>query len=319
MLRALCKKWDPLMKSRAQVWTCIALLWCSNAAADQSDLAAADAFLQRNNASRAREQLSAAEKTSLARTLRMPGRTVDDHVIARLVTNPVAWRPGPEGREMLRSIISSLPHVANIPGAGCSLENACNPDPSNFRGFGFETIATAALTRYREPDGAVPRMVRMSGQVRGRNGHYVESDGCAVFSGADSRQRLVTMKSVRSERALHRAVHKATFQLSQRNGSRETPGQLGQRGILMLGYSDPHVLEAAQRKDWQAAARRSGAKLLVLAVDQLNGQVTRLASETPPPFTQRDLQQGRDRHRHHRHHRSSRYPRVHRQKSATRW
>lgn len=311
------------MMSRAPLWTCIALLWCTSAAADQSDLALADAFLRRNNASWAKERLSAAEKSSLARTLRTPGRTVDDHVIARLVTNPVAWRPGPEGRELLRSVITSLPDVANIPGAGCSLENACNPDPSNFRGFGFETIATAALTRYREPDGAVPRMVRMSSQIRGHNGHYVESDGCAVFSGADSRQRLVTMKSVHSERALHRAVHKATWQLSQRNGSRDTPGELGQRGILMLGYSDPNVLQAAQRKDWRAAAQRTGAKLLVLAVNQLDGQVTRLASETPTPFTERELQQRRDGHRrhrgHNRHHRHQFPPRGDRRDRDSRW
>jgi hypothetical protein len=111
-------------------------------------------------------------------------------------------------------------------------------------------------------------------------------------------------------------VRKATFQLSQRNGSRNTPGQLGQRGILMLGYSDPNVLQAAQRKDWQQAAQRSGAKLLVLAVNQLDGQVTRLASETPRPFTERELQ----RSRRDRHHRSTRYPpRVHRRKGATRW
>lgn len=71
-------------------------------------------------------------------------------------------------------------------------------------------------------------------------------------------------------------------QLALRNGSANVaPGQLGQPGIFMLGYSDPAVLEAAQRRDWQGSTQRSGAKLLVLAVNQLTGQVTRLSSDTP--------------------------------------
>jgi len=91
----------------------------------------------------------------------------------------------------------------------------------------------------------------------------------------------------------------------------------------MLGYSDPNVLQAAQRKDWRAAAQRTGAKLLVLAVNQLDGQVTRLASETPTPFTERELQQRRDGHRrhrgHNRHHRHQFPPRGDRRDRDSRW
>jgi hypothetical protein len=121
----------------------------------------------------------------------------------------------------------------------------------------------------------------MSAEVRGSKGKRYESDGCAVFSGADCRQRLVTMKSVSSEKTLGKAVHKAMSQLAKRNGSLDRPGEPGQPGILMLGYSDPRILDKARRKDWRAAATRSGGKLLALAVNQLTGQVTRLASVEP--------------------------------------
>lgn len=280
------------MESRSLVLGCVALLLGTSAAAQTaptanvhqsaSAIADADAFLRRHDAAQAIRQLTVAEKSSLAKTLRTPNRTLEDHVISGLVKNPVAWRPGPEGRELLRSIIHSLPDVAAVPGASRSLANACHPNASNFRGFGFEAIATSALSRFREPNGDRPHMVRMSADVIGPKGKTLESDGCAVFNGADRRQRLVTMKSVASERALRGAVRKAMTQLSRRNGSQNTaPGELGQPGIFMLGYSDPCVLQTAQRKDWHAAAQRSGAKLLVLAVDQLSGRVTRLASVAP--------------------------------------
>jgi len=271
------------MKTRPIVWCQVALLLLgSSAAADQSGAALADAFLHRHNAVQAARQLSVAEKASLARVLQTPRRTLDDRVLSGLLKNPVAWRPGPEGRDLLRSIVHSLPEVATVPGVSRSLGHACHPNTSNFRGFGFEAIATAALNRFREPNGTNPHMVRMSADVVGPGGKLLESDGCAVFSGADSRQRLVTMKSVSSENALKRSVHKAMSQLALRNGNERAPrGELGQPGIFMLGYSNPMVLQKAQRADWRAAAQRSGAKLLVLAVNQLTGQVTRLASETP--------------------------------------
>lgn len=273
---------------RSLVLGCIALLLGTSAAAQttanvgQSAIAEADAFLRRHNATQAARQLTAVEKTSIAKVLRTPQRTLNDNVISGLVKNPVAWRPGPEGRELLRSVIRSLPDVATVPGASRALANACHPNAANFRGFGFEAIATAALSRFREPNGDRPRMVRMSADVTGPKGHKLESDGCAVFNGADRRERLVTMKSVGSENALRGAVRKAMSQLARRNGSQTVPrGQLGKPGIFMLGYSDPCVLQKAQRKDWQAAAQRSGGKLLVLAVDQLSGRVTRLASIAP--------------------------------------
>ena len=262
------------------IQSCLALLWCSGAAADERDLATADAFLRRH-CGRAACGLSAAEKTSLGQALRAPRRTVDDRTIAGLVNNPVAWHPGPDGRQLLRSVITALPHVATIPGAGRSLANATHPNTANFRGFGFEAIASAALSRYREPNGSVPRVLRMSAEVCDHKGKKYESDGCAVFSGADRRQRLVTMKSIGAEKALGKAVHKAMLQLAKRNGSLDRPGEPGQPGILMLGYSDPQILATARRKDWGAAATRSGAKLLALAVNQLTGEVTRLASVEP--------------------------------------
>jgi hypothetical protein len=262
----------------------VGLLLALPAGADQSGLAAADAFLRRHGADQAIRELSVAEKSALARALTLPGRTLDDEVISRLVKNPVAWRPGPDGRELLRSIIQSLPYVATVPGAGRSLANACHPNESNFRGFGFETIATAALLRYREPNGDVPRMLRMSADIRGRDGRLYESDGCAMFCGVDRRQRLVSMKSVSSPKSLRRTVKKAAQQLYLRNGEPNATGER-QPGILMLGYTDPAVLEAALRKDWQLAAERSGARLLVLAVHQLSGDVTRVASVGPTAAT----------------------------------
>jgi len=266
------------MRTQSIIGSLLALLLGTSALADQSGLAAADAFLRRQGAHVAARELSMAEKTSLGRALQTPNRTLDDHVIAGVLKNPVAWRPGPEGRELLRSIIHALPEVATVPGAQRSLSHATHPEPSNFRGFGFEAIATAALHRYREPNGDQPRVLRMSSDVIGRDGKCYESDGCVMFNGADSRQRLVTMKSVKSPAALRRSVGKAMSQLYLRNNLE--PGER-QPGILMLGYSDPAVLEAARCRDWRAAAERSGAKLLVLAVHQLTGQVTRLASETP--------------------------------------
>jgi hypothetical protein len=219
------------------------------------------------------------EKTALARTLQTQGRTIDDRVLTRLLTNPVAWRPGPDGRRLLSSIIRSLPDIAAVPGAGRALASASNPDPSNFRGFGFEAVATAALHRYREPNGDLPKVMRMSADVVAPDGKTYETDGCAMFCGADRRQRLVSMKSVSSPNSLRRTVAHAMHQLYQTNSN--PSGGERQPAILMLGYNDRTVLEAAQRKDWQGAAQRSGAKLLVLAVDQLTGQVTRLASVNP--------------------------------------
>jgi hypothetical protein len=254
----------------------LVLLVTAAAAADENGLKVADDFLRRSNASQAARELSLNEKTALAQTLRTPGRTIDDGVLTRLLTNPVAWRPGPDGRELLRSIIRSLPDIASVPGAGRSLASACNPDASNFRGFGFETIATAALHRYREPNGDAPRVLRMSADVVAPDGKSYETDGCAMFCGADRQQRLVSMKSVRSPDALRRVIKHAMWQLYQTN-TNPTGGDR-QPAILMLGYSDRAVLEAAQHKDWQAAAQRTGAKLLVLGVDQLSGQVTRIAS-----------------------------------------
>jgi len=270
----------------------LALFWCPVSHADNTALARIDTFLQRNQAKHAINGLSPAEKIKLGQTLALSNRTVSDRLISRLLNNPVAWEPGPHGREMLRSVIDALPHVAAIPGAEHALANACHPNESNFRGFGFELIASAALMRYREPDGCRPRVVRMSAEVRGADGVMRESDGCAVFDGADQLQRLVTMKSVRSEGALHRSVHKASSQLALRNGSQDPrPGAQIQPGVMMLGYTDPAVLRSAQGKDWKAAANRTGAKLLVLAVNQLTGEVTKLASEaatTPAPrYTQR--------------------------------
>jgi hypothetical protein len=290
------------MESRSLVLGIVALLLGTFASAQttaqttanvgQSAIAEADSFLRRHNANQAVRGLTAAEKTSIAKVLRTPNRTLTDNVISGLVKNPVAWRPGPEGRELLRSVIDSLPEVATVPGSSRALANACHPNAANFRGFGFEAIATAALSRFREPNGDRPRMVRMSADVTGPRGHKLESDGCAVFNGADQRERLVTMKSVGSENALRGAVRKAMSQLSRRNGSQTVPsGQLGKPGIFMLGYSDPCVLQKAQRKDWQAAAQRSGGKLLVLAVDQLSGRVTRLASVAPGTSAQNQARQ----------------------------
>lgn len=292
------------MRKIALVLGCLALVATPPAAAEQSGLAVADAFLRRHGAEQAIRELSAAEKSALARTLMLPGRTLEDRVISRLVKNPVAWRPGPDGRELLRSIIHSLPDVATVPGVSRSLANACHPNESNFRGFGFETIATAALLRYREPNGDVPRILRMSADIRGRDGKLYESDGCAMFCGADRRERLVSMKSISSPNGLRRIIKKAMQQLYLRNGEPDRAGER-QPGILMLGYTDPAVLEAARRKDWAQAAQRSGARLLVLAVDQLSGQVTRVASVGPtaeatprrPPEQRQGLAVGRSRQR----------------------
>jgi hypothetical protein len=260
----------------------LVLLGSSTAFAEgNTELARIDSFLQRQNARQAISGLSHAEKVNLDRTLNVPNRKIPDQLIGKLLNNPVAWRPG-HGRQMLRSVISALPQIAGIPGSAKALKSACNPNESNFRGFGFELVASAALMRYREPNGVNPQVVRMSADIRGADGRMRESDGCCVFSGADQRQRLVTMKSVMSQKALKRAVHKATSQLAVRNGSQEgiPRGQI-KPGVMMLGYSDPAVLQSARQRDWGAAANRTGAKLLVLAVNQLDGRVTRLASVTP--------------------------------------
>jgi len=269
------------MKRSIRVW-CIALLLLSGgvAVAERNGTGEVDAFLLRHQATDAAQNLSSSEKRAIGDVLRSPRRTLPDNVLAGLLKNPVAWRPGAQGRDLMRSIVLSLPAVATIPGAEHALKEASHPNASNFRGFGFEAIATAALIRYREPNGVNPKMERMSAEVKGANGRVLESDGCAVF-GADKQRRLVTMKSVSSEKALRGAVHKAMSQLSLRNGSKKATQSLGQPGVLMLGYSDSAVLQKAQRKDWQAAANRSGGKLLVLAVDQRTGNVTRLASKIP--------------------------------------
>jgi len=260
----------------------LTLLCCSTALAEgNTELARIDSFLQRQNARQAIGGLTHAEKVKLDRTLTVRDRKIPDRLIGKLLNNPVAWQPG-NGRKMLRSVINALPTIAHIPGAEKALKSACNPNEANFRGFGFELIASAALMRYREPNGVNPRMVRMSADIRGHDGRMRESDGCCVFDGADQKQRLVTMKSVMSQGALGRAVKKAASQLAVRNGSQAgLPREQIKPGIMMLGYSDPAILRSAQRKDWGAAANRTGAKLLVLAVNQLDGRVTRLASVAP--------------------------------------
>lgn len=263
----------------------LTLLWWSVSLAENSQLSKIDAHLKRDGAQKVLKQLTPQELSNLDRTLNTKGRTIPSKIIAKLIANPVAWKPGPEGREFLRSVLKALPKVASIPGAEHALQSACNPDSSNFRGFGFEVIASAALIGYREPNGVNPKIVRMSANIRGDDGKMRESDGCAMF-GADKVQRLVTMKSISSVKALKGAMKKAASQLSLRNGSQsKIKGKTVQPGVIMLGYSDPMVLEAARRKDWGAAATRSRAKLLVLAVNQLSGKVTRLASVMPSSRT----------------------------------
>lgn len=261
----------------------LALLGSPAALAEKpGGLARLDTFLQRHKAHQAIRGLSQAEKVKLDRTLAVRERTIPDRLIGKLLNNPVAWRPGPQGRQLLRSVIDALPDVATVPGADKALKSACSPNVGNFRGFGFEIVASAALKRYREPNGCNPRIVRMSADIRGSDGRKRESDGCCMFDGADRRQRLVTMKSVASTRALKRAIKKGTSQLALRNGSQAgVPRDKIKPGVFMLGYHDPAVLSQARRKDWTAAANRSGAKLLVLAVNQLDGRVTRLASVAP--------------------------------------
>jgi hypothetical protein len=245
-----------------------------------TELARIDSFLQRHNARQAISGLTHAEKVNLDRTLNVRDRKIPDQLIGKLLKNPVAWQG--HGRKLLSSVIRALPEIANIPGSSKALTSACNPNEANFRGFGFELVASAALMRYREPNGVNPRVVRMSADIRGSDGRMRESDGCCVFSGTDQRQRLVTMKSVMSQKALKRAVHKATSQLAVRNGSQEgIPREQIKPGVMMLGYSDPAVLQSARQKNWGAAANRTGAKLLVLAVNQIDGRVTRLASVAP--------------------------------------
>lgn len=156
---------------------------------------------------------------------------------------------------------------------------ASNNDHSNFRGYGVEMIGASALNRYITEEGQRAQVTRMGAKIKGIDGRFRESDGAALM-GADGVPRLVTIKSVSTEQAVSGAMRKAADQLALRNIQRD-----GSRspGVIVVGYDSPVVYERLQSKNWQAAADRSGAKLLVIGVNQVTGASAKLASFAPDP------------------------------------
>lgn len=239
----------------------------------------ARAFLARQHLDHAAKNLGPVELAALGRTLQQPRRRLKDRTLASLLRNPVAWKSEGNARELLGTIIRSLPGIADVKGINSTMKLASNPNPSNFRGYGVELVGAAALNRYITADGQRARVTRMGGMIKGLDGRRRESDGSAVV-GADGVPRLVTIKSVSTEKAVSGAMRKAADQLALRNLQRD-----GTRrpGVILVGYDSPAVRAKLQRKNWQAAADRSGAKLLVLGIDQRTGATSKLASFRPDP------------------------------------
>lgn len=244
-----------------------------------------DDFLRAEHLESQALQLSNTEKRALKKTLAQQDRELSNASIAKLLKNPVAWQSGEtNSRRLLKTVLHSLPDVANLPGVDQTVTLAARPAESSFRGFGVEVLAAAALNRYQTLSGRKAKVTRMGGMIRGVDGQMRESDGAALVGG-DRVPRLVTVKSASTVNSVSGAVKKAADQLAlrneQKNGSRTA-------GIMMVGFDSPEVLERLQRSDWQAATNRSGADLLVLAVDQLTGAVKRLSrlktttDATPP-------------------------------------
>jgi hypothetical protein len=239
----------------------------------------ARAFLAKQNLSHALEQLSRDELAAVGQTLRAPNRRLTDGALANLLRNPVAWTKQDNARGLLGSVLKSLPSVADVEGINQTVKLAANNNLSNFRGYGVEIVGSAALNRFVTTDGRQARITRMGGMIKGIDGRHRESDGAAML-GADGIPRLVTIKSVSTEKAVSTAVRKASDQLALRNLQRD-----GTRnpGVILVGYDSPAVLQKLRRKSWQAVADRSGAKLLVLGINQLTGASTKLASAVPDP------------------------------------
>ena len=114
-------------------------------ASDAEVLARADSFLHSQRLDRARQGLAPDEKLALGRALGVPGRQLTEDAVAGLLRNPTAWsRSRSEGRGLLRTIVKSLPEVAGLPGINHTLKLASNVEPSNYRGYGVESIANFA-------------------------------------------------------------------------------------------------------------------------------------------------------------------------------
>lgn len=115
--------------------------------------------------------------------------------------------------------------------------------------------------------------------IRGVDGRKRESDASALL-GADGKARLVTIKSVSTVKATKTSLRKAADQLALRNMQRN-----GQRrsGVIVVGYQSQEVYDKLLTKNWQASADRTGARLLVLAIDQHTGKAERLAAVDPDP------------------------------------
>jgi len=236
-------------------------------------------FLAGKQLDHAAGQLSSAELTAIGQTLRTPNRRLTNDALASLLRNPVAWQERDNGRRLLGTILTSLPELAGIKGIDNTVKLASNHDISNFRGYGVEIIGSAALNGFVTPEGKRAEVTRMGGMIKGTDGRKRESDGAALV-GADGIQRLVSIKSVTTPKAVTTAMRKATDQLALRNyhkdGSRNP-------GVILVGYDSPEVLKKLKGKNWQAAADRTGARLLVLGIDQLTGATTKLASHMPDP------------------------------------
>jgi hypothetical protein len=247
--------------------------------ADRSAEHQARAFLAGQNLERAASKLSSAELSAIGQTLRTPNRRLTDNTLANLLRNPVAWKEKDNGRQLLGSILTSLPELAGIEGIENTVKLASNHDISNYRGYGVEIIGSAALNGFVTTEGKRAQVTRMGGMVKGTDGRRRESDGAALI-GADGIQRLVSIKSVSTPKAVTTAMRKATDQLALRNYHRD-----GSRspGVIVVGYDSPEVLRKLKRRDWQAAANRTGAKLLVLGINQHTGASTKLASYMPDP------------------------------------
>lgn len=240
-------------------------------------LGRADALLHDPRLSAAQSSLSLSEKRALGQALSAPKRVLKDEVVVGLLRNPVAYGAGQQQRALFGTIIRSLPDVADVKGVNETLTLAAKPNESLMRGHGTEVIAAAALNRFVDDNGQRACITRIGGDIHCADGRLRESDGAALI-GADGVPRLVTVKSISTPKAVSRSVKKATDQLALRN---LLPNGQRKPGVLMLGYDDPLVLEQLKRKDWRAAATRTGAKLLVIAVHHHTGQTEKLASFEP--------------------------------------
>jgi hypothetical protein len=251
----------------------------ANVAAANDLEAAARAFLTTQRLDHALKHLKSDELVAVGQTLRAPNRRLTDKTLARLLSNPAAWETKDNSRPLLGTILKSLPTIAGIEGINSTMKLASNNNHSNFRGYGVEMVGASALNRFITDKGQRAHVTRLGGMIKGIDGRRRESDGAAVL-GADGTPRLVTIKSVSTEKAVSGAMRKAADQLALRNLQRD-----GSRrpGVIVVGYDSPVVRAKLRRKDWQASANRSGAKLLVVGVDQNTGNSEKLAAFMPDP------------------------------------